>query len=277
MKSAGTSSSQGFRPRFERVRKPIEVRLPPGGIAVVESHHAPGFEPTRLRHDFAKLILVIGGRGTLEAEGRRWEMSADILLHVPAGIAHRIADVPNAPVALYAVCFRSESAPLRIQWWKLGSRARTFRADVREMLFEQQLRRVGWELALRSRLGDLLVRCARFDERRAKSVAAAGVEDYLARLATQFYRQESLDDAAAACGLSRRRFTALFRQLTGQSWRERVQALRLQHARMLLTETTKPVISVAFESGFDDVSNFHRTFKRATGSSPAQYREKKRT
>ena len=90
---------------------------------------------------------------------------------------------------------------------------------------------------------------------------------------TRFFRQETLDDAARSVGLSRRQFTALFREVAGQSWLEHRTLLRLQHARQLLARTENSVIAIAFEAGFEDLSNFNRAFKQAYGSSPKAYRD----
>ena len=49
--------------------------------------------------------------------------------------------------------------------------------------------------------------------------------------------------------------------------------LRLQHARQLLARTDNSVIAIAFEAGFEDLSNFNRAFKQAYGSSPKAYRD----
>jgi hypothetical protein len=52
--------------------------------------------------------------------------------------------------------------------------------------------------------------------------------------------------------------------------------LRLNHAAGLLAETDHSVLAVAFESGFDDLSNFNHGFKAAYGCSPLTYRGQRR-
>jgi AraC family transcriptional regulator len=46
----------------------------------------------------------------------------------------------------------------------------------------------------------------------------------------------------------------------------------VRHAARLLLETRLPVTEVAFEAGFGDLSNFIRTFRKATGRSPRAFR-----
>jgi AraC-like DNA-binding protein len=82
-----------------------------------------------------------------------------------------------------------------------------------------------------------------------------------------------MSEAAAAVGLKQRQFTDLFRKVTGQSRRKYLLGLRLNHAAGLLAETDHPVTTVAFESGFDDLSYFNHSFKAAYGRAPLAYRE----
>jgi transcriptional regulator GlxA family with amidase domain len=61
--------------------------------------------------------------------------------------------------------------------------------------------------------------------------------------------------------------------VTGQTWRQYVLRLRLEHAMKLLIQTEKSVTAIAFESGFDELSHFHHRFKAAFGQPPMLYRE----
>ena len=87
-----------------------------------------------------------------------------------------------------------------------------------------------------------------------------------------FWREQDIDSCARRAGLSRRRFTQLFRQVTGSSWLERLTHLRIGHAKTLLANTGLPVSAVAFESGFKDPAHFFRTFRAMTGRTPASFR-----
>ena len=50
--------------------------------------------------------------------------------------------------------------------------------------------------------------------------------------------------------------------------------LRLEHAKQLLQDTDIPVTEIAMQSGYQNVSYFIRTFKKAYGVSPLKYRKK---
>jgi AraC-like DNA-binding protein len=65
-------------------------------------------------------------------------------------------------------------------------------------------------------------------------------------------------------------------QDTGASFTERVMELRLQKARAMLTgdrHAALKVSDVALSCGFNEVSYFHRCFRRRFGASPALFRE----
>lgn len=280
----------------ELVTRPKVVPMPDFGVCVFESRHGPGFIAPKLQDEFSKFLLVISGQARWDGDGKMYLVGANSLVHVPRGILHRQEDVPSDPVTLFAIHYRPEvlSAPFareldarRFTHWNLsGSElplARYFRADFREMLFEQGTQRKGWETIMLSCLGHLAVRAMRLSQRpgdsfhpafEKESSGAERVATYVRRLQSTFYSQRSLEDAAQTTGLSRRQFTELFRKITSQSWKEYLQKLRLAHARDLLARTDKSVVAVAFESGFEDLSHFHRVFKQAFDLSPLAYRKK---
>src|SRR5258706_244762 len=119
----GDASVNFVRRMIVRVQKPIAVELPAFGVAVLESHHAEGFAASGLRHAFAKLILVIEGRGSLHACQQQFALERDTLVHVTANVSHRLLDEPGRPVSLYAVCYRPDRARISpqsdVRCWRL--------------------------------------------------------------------------------------------------------------------------------------------------------------
>ena len=278
------------------VSRPKKVPIPEHGLVAFESRHTSGFHGD-LREPFAKFVLTIAGRARWELNGRFYSVGPDQLLHLSAGIPHSTKDLPNQPVSNYVIHYRPELLHEELQGrlleigllpLDLGSprlnQAAIIRSCFREMLFEQDARQAGWERLLHSRLIDLAVRTVRMAERHvavktpafeAGSDSAERVAYYALTLKSRFYRQETLDEAARAVNLSRRQFTEIFRRVTGQSWCRHIQMLRLEHAAKLLTSTERSVTAAAFESGFEDLSHFHHSFKRAYGCTPLCYREQR--
>ena len=83
-----------------------------------------------------------------------------------------------------------------------------------------------------------------------------------------FYEEWDLDRAAGRAGLSRRRFSELFRQSAGTTFGDFLTERRLEHAASLLAEGEHSVLGVMFACGFSDLSHFYRMFRRKFGSAP---------
>jgi AraC-like DNA-binding protein len=273
---------------------PSVPRAPLGeaGVAVVECRHQPGFV-AEMRDDFAKFLVPIDGESMWEAGGRQHWMLPGMVVHVAAHTWHRPCDLSGKLATGYALHYRAgclpadlerelsleAASPLRLFRPGTGT-VRRLHALVREMRVEQEARRLGWEAVLCARLTDVAVLALRGDPA-DRPPAGWGdeswyrVHEYVARLPAAFHGTGSLDDAARSVGLGRRRFTELFREIAGESWRRRVQRLRLEQACRLLEATQWSVTAIAFECGFEELSHFHHCFKTAHGITPREYRARR--
>ena len=88
------------------------------------------------------------------------------------------------------------------------------------------------------------------------------------------HAHESLDLArvARASGVSPFHFLRLFARVTGVTPHQYLLRARLRRAARLLSADERPIAAIAYDVGFGDVSNFVRTFGRAAGVSPRQFR-----
>lgn len=85
-----------------------------------------------------------------------------------------------------------------------------------------------------------------------------------------------LGEAARQCGLSPSHLSRLFHRSTGMTYQEYVTRYRLERACHLLGTTDRSVTDIAFESGFQSISQFHRSFKAIYGEKPLEFRRKSR-
>ena len=64
-----------------------------------------------------------------------------------------------------------------------------------------------------------------------------------------------------------------FKQVTGFTFIEYLNSVRIREAQRLLRETEKQVIQIAHMVGFNNISHFGRIFKAITKYTPLQYRK----
>ncbi len=86
----------------------------------------------------------------------------------------------------------------------------------------------------------------------------------------------ALDAMARETGLSTFYFLRVFNRVFGVTPHQYLLRSRLRRAARLLTEDTRAITSVAFDVGFNDLSNFVRTFHRAAGVPPERFRRASR-
>jgi AraC-like DNA-binding protein/ligand-binding sensor protein len=82
----------------------------------------------------------------------------------------------------------------------------------------------------------------------------------------------TLRTVAQASGASMFHFCKLFRATTGVKFTEYVARSRVEDARELLCNRRLRMCEVAYESGFQSLTAFHRAFQRILGQSPTDYR-----
>ncbi|QEL13239.1 AraC family transcriptional regulator [Limnoglobus roseus] len=83
-----------------------------------------------------------------------------------------------------------------------------------------------------------------------------------------------LSDIAAAVGYSERQLERLFHKVFGMTVRRFVIESRVHAAARELTHSNRSVTAIAMQFGFCDSCAFSHTFRKATGLSPKEYRNR---
>jgi AraC-like DNA-binding protein len=87
------------------------------------------------------------------------------------------------------------------------------------------------------------------------------------------HQEISLDTTAEEVGLSSFHFLRQFSQALGVTPHQYLVRSRLRRAARLLASDERSITDVASDVGFGDLSNFVRTFHRAAGVSPRNFRQ----
>jgi AraC-like DNA-binding protein len=107
-------------------------------------------------------------------------------------------------------------------------------------------------------------RFAARDERR--------VAEVVRHIEGTFAQPHALLDLAQRAGLSPFHFLRVFRKIAGVSPHQMVLRLRLNAAALKLRTTPESITDIAYSAGFEDLSNFIRTFRTEFGTAPSLYR-----
>jgi transcriptional regulator GlxA family with amidase domain len=100
----------------------------------------------------------------------------------------------------------------------------------------------------------------------------ARVGDVMRRLEARIEEPHSLANLASIAGLSRYHFLRTFKSVTGITPHQWILRARLRQSAKRLVASRTPITDIALEVGFDDLSNFIRSFRAEFGISPRRYR-----
>lgn len=71
--------------------------------------------------------------------------------------------------------------------------------------------------------------------------------------------------------MSNTAFCQRFKQTHRMTFKEYLQQTRIGYACKLLQEHDLNIAEIAYQSGFENISNFNRQFKKIKGITPTQY------
>ncbi|MCY1559897.1 HTH-type transcriptional activator RhaS [compost metagenome] len=68
-------------------------------------------------------------------------------------------------------------------------------------------------------------------------------------------------------------FSRFIKKRTGKTFIDILNEIRLGHASRMLIDTTNTVFEIAYNCGFNNISNFNRVFKKKKNTTPKSFRE----
>tara|TARA_R110000868_G_scaffold29813_1_gene110678 strand:+ start:1877 stop:2839 length:963 start_codon:yes stop_codon:yes gene_type:complete len=98
-------------------------------------------------------------------------------------------------------------------------------------------------------------------------------QDYI----EQHYQEKiTVDDMAKMVAVSRRSFERRFKNATDNTVIEYLQRVKIEAAKRSFESTRKNISEVMFDVGYSDTKAFRNVFKKITGLTPVEYRNKYR-
>lgn len=89
-----------------------------------------------------------------------------------------------------------------------------------------------------------------------------------------FQNKITVDELASMLALSRRNLERRFKKATGNTVVEYIQKVKIEAAKMNFETTSENVNEVMYKVGYTDTKAFRTTFRKITGLSPLEYRNK---
>lgn len=112
-----------------------------------------------------------------------------------------------------------------------------------------------------------------FVNNQSQSFKSRRIETALDYMRQNFSRPISLSDVARLVHMTEPAFSRFFKERAGINFIDSLTDIRLGHASRLLVDTTQTIGEIAFHSGFNNISNFNRIFKKRKNITPKDYRE----
>ena len=99
------------------------------------------------------------------------------------------------------------------------------------------------------------------------------VDNAKAFIQVHFRDNISLDKISSYFHISSFHFCRIFKRSTNYSPYQYILTTRLNHAELLLRNTSQPITDICFASGFNSVEHFSTIFRAKFKKNPSQYRK----
>ena len=106
------------------------------------------------------------------------------------------------------------------------------------------------------------------------AVTSKRLREVIRYMMSNIHNHISLDEMASLAGMQRTAFCRFFKEETGRSCITYLNELKIGFACKLLVKGDMSILRICYETGFNSLSGFNRTFKRITGLNPKQYQKR---
>lgn len=148
-----------------------------------------------------------------------------------------------------------------------------------KMVLEIQNKPEAFEVSLQIILMEILIYAARYvKEHQTNTIINPSpvhqqISEIIQYINNNFSTNLSLPSVSKKFFISQYYLSRTFKEVTGFTFVEYVNSIRIREAQRLLQETDYKVIHISEKIGFGNISHFGRVFKKITGLSPLSYRK----
>jgi AraC-like DNA-binding protein len=144
--------------------------------------------------------------------------------------------------------------------------------NLSKMFREAQAKRSGYEAYLQSLLIEVLIFASRYIEDHQKRFEHLSPAHKRISEITHYMDQITLTTISDKFFISKYHLIRIFKEVTGFTFIEYLNTVRLKNARIMLLTSNKKIIEISDEVGFGSISHFNRVFRTMLNCSPIKYR-----
>ena len=253
-------------------------------LAVWRELPQPLYQPEH-RHDCVEMVFVEHGAGWCAVNGCRYPMLRGDLYVMSESDRHAFSC--DRGFVFFNIMFSADLltederrffGPVLEKHGKFtfpNDRADAIQHLLAMIADELREQRPGAEIQARALFMEVLVAVMR-GAPQALGVAAHGQHKHISRIfdfiARRCHEPVTLADLADELGGSPEYLGRQFKQQTGMTFSSYLARWRIDQARRQLAETDAPISEIALSLGYFDASYFCKSFRRALGVTPREYR-----
>lgn len=255
------------------------------------------YHMTPHRHEMAEIMYLLRGRCRVQIEeaGRVHELDMRVgeFVFIDADVCHALHVDESCYMVNVEFAMTGEAAMLTLDalkrtssvfraWmdrkkpYQCGKDADGSLMGILAAVVEDHTHQSAVDPALKEmRLGQLMIQMS--DALMTSGANAGGivhVRRCVKLLSERLDEDIRVDDIAAELGLSTAYLQRIFRQVQGKTIIAYLNQLRIERAKLLLTNTKDAVVDIAIASGFNSRQHFARVFSDLVGCSPTEFRSR---
>lgn len=264
------------------------------GVYLTTFTNSSTFSRGKGTEDYLRMIYIHSGKGYCVVDGKEYYAVAGNALFLKEGQKISIYNNPNRTMFVYCIVYNPEKCrevitdkfintvfdtpePVMMPGMYLHQLVRIVRGFLGEQVWNYPYK----DFMIRNGALTILatvyrVKTHQFDIASSDEVSARlRVENVLKYIEQHYYDHFTLEEVSYMARMSSRHFSTLLGEITGKTFVNYLNDLRVENARELLEETDMAVSSIAFHTGFEELSSFYRAFKKRYNVPPLQFRKNK--
>lgn len=230
------------------------------------------------------ILYIVKGTCYVYEKGKEIKAQAGSVITYLPGEAQKYTFFPDEKSISYYVHFTGENADNILKELGICKRrvlsigiSSTISSLFDKLITEFQLKRVFYEYYCQGILFNIMAAIARKTSDQTNDIrheTNTRMNEIRKLMHSHFDITKSIDEYAKLCNLSESRFSHIFKEEFGVSPKHYMIKVKIQKAKDLIKDTDLSIFQVAQMVGIDNQNYFSRLFKKHTGLSPNQYRNR---